>query len=263
VSDHVSGEDGGGIFNNTDATLTVANSILSGNSATEDGGGIFNVGTLTVNHSTVSGNSAGYGGGISSYEVLTVTNSTLSGNSAIDGGGILSTDELTVTNSTLSGNSAIDGGGIFNSGTLTMTHSTLSGNSAEDESGGILSNNGTATVTNSLFVKGTDGPNCGGFSMDASNLVDDATCGSATQKTTAEITLDPILADNGGPTFTHALLAGSHAIDFNAEPCAVATDQRGVARPQGAACDTGAYEAESGGPLIYVAAAAGTADNDT
>jgi hypothetical protein len=121
------------------------------------------------------------------------------------------------------------------------------------------------TVTSSLFVKGAYGANCDGVSIDASNIVDDASCGSATQKTTAEINLDPTLADNGGPTFTHALLEGSHAIDFNAEPCAVAADQRGVARPQGDACDAGAFEAAptSGEPLVFVAAAAGTANNDT
>ena len=62
------------------------------------------------------------------------------------------------------------------------------------------------------------------------------------------IFLDPLLGplqDNGGPTFTHALLPGSPAIDhIPAENCEVTTDQRGVARPQGAACDIGAYELE-------------------
>ena len=51
------------------------------------------------------------------------------------------------------------------------------------------------------------------------------------------------LQDNGGTTFTHALLPRSPAIDhIPPENCEVTTDQRGVARPQGAACDIGAYE---------------------
>jgi hypothetical protein len=120
---------GAGIYNT--GTLTVTNSILSGNSATSVGignmlgGGIYNTGTLTVANSTLSGNSAisaGFGGGIYNTGTVTVTNSTLSGNSAIAGrgvvggfgGGIYNTGTLTVTNSTCSGNSAIAGGGISN-----------------------------------------------------------------------------------------------------------------------------------------------------
>jgi hypothetical protein len=54
-----------------------------------------------------------------------------------------------------------------------------------------------------------------------------------------------VLADNGGATKTHALLPGSAAIDAGTPDCPPpATDQRGVLRPQGAACDIGAYESE-------------------
>jgi hypothetical protein len=54
-----------------------------------------------------------------------------------------------------------------------------------------------------------------------------------------------VLADNGGATETHALLPGSAAIDAGTPDCPPpATDQRGVARPQGAACDIGAFELE-------------------
>jgi hypothetical protein len=49
------------------------------------------------------------------------------------------------------------------------------------------------------------------------------------------------LADNGGPTLTHALLEGNQAIDGSEGPC-LATDQRGVGRPVGGGCDVGAYE---------------------
>ena len=78
---------GGGIYNEYNGTLTVQNSILSGNSASHNGGGIANGGTLTVVSSTLSGNSALGGGGINNDGTLTVDSSTLSGNSASYGGG--------------------------------------------------------------------------------------------------------------------------------------------------------------------------------
>jgi len=53
------------------------------------------------------------------------------------------------------------------------------------------------------------------------------------------------LADNGGPARTHALVEGSSAIDAGSPDCPPpVTDQRGVARPQGVACDIGAFEFE-------------------
>jgi hypothetical protein len=51
------------------------------------------------------------------------------------------------------------------------------------------------------------------------------------------------LAVNGGPTRTHALLAGSPAIDAaGGDPCPTDRDQRNTERPQGGACDVGAFE---------------------
>jgi CSLREA domain-containing protein len=143
---------GGGIFNS--GTLTVSHSTFSGNS-TFLGGGISNSGTLTVTHSTFSGNAANHGGGIANQGNLTVANSTFSSNSGFeDGCGILNegTATATVTNSTFSGNNSFDGsgGGISNSGTLTVTHSTFSGNSTRTGAGGI-DNFGALTVINSTF----------------------------------------------------------------------------------------------------------------
>ena len=172
-----SGDTGGGIYNDQ-ATLTVTNCTLSGNSAGYRGGGIFNGGefgsaTLTISHSTLSGNSstsgAGYGGGIFNAggfgsATLTITNSTLSGNSARSGGGIYNNGAaqgsapLTITNSTLSGNSASGwgGGGIYNDqATLTITNSTLSGNSTQSYGGGIINagdySSATLTISNSTL----------------------------------------------------------------------------------------------------------------
>jgi hypothetical protein len=76
------------------------------------------------------------------------------------------------------------------------------------------------------------------------NLVQDDSCNPvATDQSFTDALLGP-LADNGGPTWTHALLPGSPAIDAADDAVCPATDQRGVLRPQGAACDIGSYELE-------------------
>src|SRR5688572_17681381 len=136
--------EGGGIFN--DGTLTLQDSIVTGNSAvsgTNDGGGIYNTfnGTLTLEHSTVSGNTAsGIGGAIVTSGPLTVTNSTLSGNSCGNSGGAIYNDGATliVTNSTLSGNNAGNNGGgvIHDSGSATLTNVTITNNRADNDNNG-------------------------------------------------------------------------------------------------------------------------------
>jgi hypothetical protein len=156
--------DGGGILNG--GTLTVTNSILSGNSAFQ-GGGILNGGTLTVSNSTLSGNSAFDGGGISNnetYATLTVSGSILSGNTAtsLDGGGIENYGMLTVSSSTLSANTALHGGGIWNIGTATVSGSTLSDNHAGTGGGGIFDEGGTLTVINSTLSGNSASSDAGG-----------------------------------------------------------------------------------------------------
>jgi hypothetical protein len=171
-----SGFFGGGIYNQVGGTVSVTACTLSGNSAL-DGGGILNAGMLTVDSSTLSGNSAtstigGQGGGISNFGTLTVTASTLSGNRADDVGGGIDNEvgTVSVTASTLSGNSANaistsgrgKGGGIWSvGGTVSVTASTLSGNSAlgspsssdptDGSGGGIYSVVGTVAITASTL----------------------------------------------------------------------------------------------------------------
>ncbi len=152
---------GGGIKNS--GTLTINNSTISGNSATI-GSGINNSGTLTINNSTISENTAiDGGGGINNFGTLTISNSTIAGNRAGGGGGIsnLNNGTLTISNSTISGNSASgDGGGVTNFGTLTLINSTISenlaGNNDGDDGGGIF-NSGTLTISNSS-VSGNSAP---------------------------------------------------------------------------------------------------------
>jgi predicted outer membrane repeat protein len=231
--------------------LTLTNSTVSDNTASRSGGGIWkdsgHIGDyFTITNSTVSGNTSygGSGGGISGSH-LTLTNSTVSGNTAGYGfGGGLWGEYFTITNSTVSGNTAYSGGGISGE-YMTVTDSTVSGNHATYEGGGIYSG-GSANLTNTIVAdNGTTTPNCDG-ALDSLgyNLADDDSCGFTAlgDLVVADAMLGP-LADNGGPTETHALLAGSPAIDAGSPACPPpVTDQRGVLRPQGAACDIGAFE---------------------
>jgi predicted outer membrane repeat protein len=185
---------------------------------------------------------------------MTVTDSTVSGNTADYSGGGIYGDGLTLTNSTVSGNTAdYSGGGIYGDG-LTLTNSTVSGNDANQSGAGIYS--GDATLTHTIVAgNGTTTPNCN-EALDSLgyNLTDDDSCGFTApgDLVVADAMLGP-LADNGGPTETHALLAGSPAIDAGSPDCPPpSTDQRGVTRPQGAACDVGAFESGPAAILVEI-----------
>ena len=181
--------------------------------------------------------------------MLNVTNCTFSGNTAFSGGAIRSGGTLTLTSCTLSGNSATNNGGaIQNAGALTVTSCTFSGNSALSATatgGGINVRGGTLSLFNTI-VAGNSAANgadiYGLVSAGDYDLVQNPA--GATLTGSHNITGQPALlgplASNGGPTPTRALLAGSPAID--AGRTTLTTDQRGVARPQGAADDIGAFE---------------------
>lgn len=241
---------GGGIYNQ--GTFTLTQSALSGNSA-PIGGGISNAaGTLTLTSSMLSGNSATFGGGFYNQGTLILTLSTVSGNSA---GGIFNTGTLTLINSTVSGNSAFGyvGGGIFNDGTLTLIQSTLSDNSAS-LGGDIYNNGGSITLNNTILNEGSgNGGVCfGGLPIDqGGNLDSGISCGVSSAQSNATINLGP-LQNNGGPTQTMLPGAGSAAIDAIACTNAPPADQRGVTRPQGATCDSGAVEVKQTGLTVEV-----------
>ena len=267
---------GGGIDNES-GTLTLTNSTISGNSA-KDGGGIVNAGTLTLTNSTVSGNRGDLvGGGIVNVGTLTLTNSTISGNSAKGGGGIGLAGTLTLTNSTISGNSAIGGSGggiaiyedtkeVLPLSSIMVLYCTIYGNTA-DAGGGIWAGDlkrGHMTMGGSIVAGNnayTDHDIEGPLTTLGYNLVGDRSGGTflgspKIQSTdilgvsSTDLKIDPVLRDNGGSarphTWTHALLLGSPAIDFiPPDVCTmfkVFNDQRGVKRPQGKGCDSGAYE---------------------
>ncbi len=163
---------GAGIQNRGD--LTIANSVITGNTTDNtgsgNGGGISNnpTGSLTITGgSTISGNTAvGDGGGIHNFggSVTIAAGSTISGNTALGyGGGIFNAPvldgppgEMHITASTISGNTATDnGGGIFTSGDpVTIVNSTISGNGASS-GGGLYTPSGSVTITNSTFFNNT------------------------------------------------------------------------------------------------------------
>lgn len=214
-------------------------------------------GNATLRRITLTGNRANgaSGGAISTGVPTLIEESTFSNNTTtVLGGGVFTgfTGNTTVRNSTFSGNRALIGGGIAATGQGTVTNVTLVANSATNYGGGIGTNNpGALTVTNLLLagnvVADTAG-NCGSgaastITSAGGNLSGDATCGTFTQGSDKPNTapgVNTTLANNGGTTFTHALLEGSAAINAAVGAACPTTDQRGFARV--GSCDIGAFE---------------------
>ena len=247
---------GGDILN--EATLTLSeDAITNGTAESGSGGGISNDGgTLTVTHSLVSNNistnpnGGGDSGGIQNVGPNPVTEAA---------------GKLTVNDSTITGNDAALGGGIFSWGdtanTTSIVNSTIANNDGgtrSTEGGGLLASEGTISVENSI-VAATPSKNRSPANADprtagtaASRLSATTSRARADCAFTATGDLKNIepgflssgLQDNGGNTDTLALEATSPAVDAIASgaPGCSATDQRGIARPQGTGCDIGAYE---------------------
>jgi hypothetical protein len=254
-----SGQSSGGIRNVGTLTLDraiIQNNRANGSTSSDIGGGICNgcgpgTGTLTLINSIVSGNTADRGAGLFSNATLIITGSSIISNTARSDGGLVnyatSGGSATLTNSTLSGNTATSGtGGISqNAGTLIITNSTLSGNSGPVV-GGFSHNGGTSTLRNTIIANSAPGADClisGAITSSGHNLSSDSSCGfnaSGDLQNTNPL-LGP-LAANGGPTPTHALLPGSPAFEAGTNTGCPATDQRGILRPQGIFCDIGAFE---------------------
>lgn len=254
------------------STLIQDVAIVNGRSI--NGGGIANGGSLVVVNTSISGSSSTLGGAIvNSGVVVSVVNSTLSGNSATNGGAIYNTGGGTVslTSSTLSGNAATIGGAVYNDagGAVSVTASTLSGNTGTSSAGGIFNfSNGSVTLRATLLDTGPTGANCAGtIGTFGSNLADDTTCfaSAGTDQVVQNVRINP-LADNGGPTRTHALNVNSPAVDAVQDACTgdgtesstrLVADQRGALRPSlgrgsgPARCDVGAYELLSAGELQF------------
>jgi Right handed beta helix region len=256
-----------GSFTATDCTIT-------GNSAAALGGAIFTTKTgvfgssisTVLERTTVSGNSAPSGGGVYSSGYLLAENSTISGNSGQKGGGVFVTQStgtvnVIVRNSTVSGNTVtITGGGVYDTnpaGSLIVQNATIAGNKAATGGGIVIVGAGpslsiessidssnTATTkgpdvvsANQVMVKTSAIGSAAGFTL--TDLGGNLAIGTALNLGT--------LQNNGGPTFTRALLTGSPCINKGSNPFVLTADQRGTgfARVAGNVPDIGAYERPS------------------
>jgi hypothetical protein len=272
--------DGGGAH----LVLSVAEGVdaeLRGFTVTNGDGGIRNMGTLTVTHCTVSGNyRLGVGGGLYNAGTMMLVGTTVAENTAEDeGGGIFNSyGTLVVTNSTVSGNkvrfpdSPIPGFWedvtlVNLRGMMTLVNSTVSGTIYAE--GGPGENVVAVVASVGTVVRGEPGssPGCFGAPQDIgpNEWVSDGynievggdSCGFDATGDQINVSAEALnlgpLADNGGPTMTHALGAGSVAIDWipeadcvDADGQPVTTDQRGQPRPEtgGTMCDVGAFEVQ-------------------
>ncbi|MBI1298795.1 hypothetical protein GC175_27995 [bacterium] len=253
-----SAELGGGIVAYR-SKVNVSNSVIRSNRAATLGGGLYmeteyqQTGEALIEQSTIHGNSAESAGGIfARFGTLEVDQSTISTNRATDAGGGIYAEmgNVAVIRSTLSGNEARQGGAIhlYFTRIVYIGYNTISENRAE-EGGGLFANIAMYELSYNILSQNIGGT-CGGDAsgiVGGHNLVEDDSC-TGVKGIRGDPLLGP-LADNGGPTQTHALLPGSPALDaipMGADGCndADRSDQRGVTRPQGAGCDIGAYEAE-------------------
>lgn len=239
---------GGGILNAYGATLVVENTTITNNTGDFGGGGIFNVGAATITDSTIDGNTAGKvgfsggggGGGIEQFNgtSLNIVRSTISNNTLLggfSGSGIEALGPVSLTTSTVSGNTGGTGEAIYSFvNAVTLTNTTVAGNQY-----GINNVGGSITLANSLVAdNGTldcfNNPSYSGGTVTSlgHNLVENnANCTLvASDLTSIDPRLGP-LANNGGPTQTRALGAGSPALD-NGDNALVSgginTDQRGT-----------------------------------
>jgi CSLREA domain-containing protein len=261
------------------------------------GGGIFVIGTATLTNSTISSNTTGDGsagfvgqgglaGGIYNGGSLIIIGSTINNNSTgtsgpnggSNGGGIFNGATLRMFNCTVSGNSTTSvGGGLSVGGTTTLTNVTITNNLSDSDNnlwgpgGGLYAFSGNLTLNNTIVAGNFKGGTATANDIDApvqssssNNLIGTGGSGGLTngvnnnQVGVSNALLGP-LAENGGPTRTHALLAGSSALDagnnalaLDTLDAALITDQRGAARladspdaDSTATVDIGAFEFHS------------------
>src|SRR5262245_34909174 len=249
-------------------TLSINNSTLANNTVRGEGGGIATTTgaavVVSITDTTISGNTASVTGG---------------GNG--NGGGISTTGNqgtLNITNSTISGNHADNnGGGAYfitpggGTGNETLLNVTISNNTADNDNngagaGGGFAQNTAAVTLRNMIVAGNfnstaatrDDISGAVVASSSYNLVGDGTGSSGitngvnnNQVGSGVSPINPLLgalANNGGSTQTHALLAGSPAINTANNATCPATDQRGVSRPIGPTCDIGSLESPEGAP---------------
>lgn len=219
---------GGALFNNVGGTLNLMQSLLTANK------------TGSGNPNTIRAGHGGMGGAAANLGTAALINCTLSANLTGNGG-----------SGGVNGRGG-DGGALANErGELTLLNLTIHANGTGStplpgRGGGLASSRGTLTLTNSILANNSPGKNCKGvITYGLGNLRF-----PSTDRSCVGIYGNPrlgTLRDNGGPTRTMALRAGSRATNAAVDASCPAADQRGVARPQGKHCDIGAFELDKPG----------------
>lgn len=272
-------DEGGGLYfadyRGGTSQLFMTDSRVYDNYAGWNGGGMSLRGAAQIHRSSIYDNEAvTNGGGVSAREGVLLRDLTVRDNRAKNGGGVYSNYEVTLENTTLSDNTATFGGGIHINLDAALVNSTIAHNHAFKNGGGlsatiiagpsivntIIADNskdlqrlpvrhvgaGIVFNVNNCSVHLLDGEEFPPISL-GNNLANDETCGfTAAGDVIADPLLQP-LADNGGPTMTHAIPVTSPAVDAGSNDDCTDSDQRGLARPVSsdggpAICDIGAYE---------------------
>jgi uncharacterized repeat protein (TIGR01451 family) len=266
---------GGAIHNS--AVMSVSSSEIRANTLRSgfEGSGLSSGGTLTLVDSTIRYNT--HGSGLAVRGTTRVTGSLIANNHSSTGGGVTAGGTVTIENSTISGNEATwHGGGVYadHGEITTLNNVTITNNVALNGEGGglyrgfrmqdfrlansiVAANSGNGGVPDTVSEHGPGSITSLGYNVLGVNSYVATIAGD--QAGTMAAPLDPLLGlleDSGGPTFTHALLDGSPALEAGSpasagDPGACGTvDQRGLARPGRIACDIGAFERQNMLPTV-------------
>ncbi len=293
------GGSGGGIYANEGSSISLENSTVNGNSSGLGGEGGYPVGCYPTGFICPgNGGSGGHGGGIFATGSATLKNSTISGNIASDGQNGRNAGDVQCGGG--DGGNGGHGGGIYVGGRLSLSYCTVTqnisgrggfggtatsgytngSNGSDGAGGGIYRASSLSTISlkntiladNSLVGIVGSGPDCHAtsegwpvyaFNLNNSLVGDKSDC--AFSGSGNKVDIDPLLeelGDNDGLSQTHALKTGSPAIDAGLCDTLLTTDQRGIPRPQGTACDIGAYEFDQTPPSAPAALAL-SSDDDT
>lgn len=249
----------GGIIYLDGGNLTFQNNTVTENTSANLAGALLidSLGSSVIENNTFQHNSTMNGGAIQLLSVsgatITIRQNLFSENVASNYGGAIyenfghTTTNLLIENNTFYANSALAGGGVKVNHPTTLQNNTFSANTATNNGASLsLANNAQVTLNNNIFANGGGSAEC--YTSDntytsitgTNNLADDGSLACL-----PSLTGDPLLgslADNGGPTWSMALLHGSPAIDTGDNSSCSVVDQRSAARPIGVACDLGAFE---------------------
>lgn len=263
VGSTIASNRGGGLCLH-DGELT--GSFILNNTETAYAGGGLSVSRSVISGSVISGNQAPKGGGVDIQGGTSIYATTIDNNKAELGGGVWVSEDVVASlqNVTFSGNSAsLHGGGIAvdrrrygeDPSSLNLDHVTLANNVADGDGQDFYWSDevdGSAEIRNSILAGGPGGDACvlpgDPLAVNRNNLIGDSSCATGA---VARIVADPQLlplADNGGPTRTHATAPTSPAIDSADPASCLPDDQRGVLR-EPATCDRGAFE-QSGAMMV-------------